>query len=499
LSAPLKLSPKEAIQQYGLAYARDLARAGLWAKGDLSFLLHEGQKELLQNFREKDPVQHVWNIGRRYGKSTAACVLATETALAKKRSRILYVASTHKSLVDNVIPMFETIASTAPLHLRPKIVADVVIFPNGSKIFLYGVEDRKKANRIRGGKAHLIVIDEAAFIAVLDYAVTDILLPMLTDTGGKMLLCSTPPESMTHPFRDLAEAAEALDVYTQRSVYDAPQYTREQIERLAESFGCTDMGTAHAYKSPKWLREFEAKWVVDPENSLVPEFEALEETIVVSDYPRPMEYDRYSVGDVGFTDLTAFLFASFDFPNQICYVENELFVEQTTSAGIAKGIDAREADTWGEPLGNFAKHELWADAQSITRADLGTEDRFYRMVNTKDPDEAVAKLRTNLRKFRIHERCKNLIAHLRHGTWNRTSNRSTFARSAGLGHFDGVAALMYLNRHLDWNHDPATPIIHSMIHKFVPASQQTPWFANAEQRTNHQIASLFKTHKRKRV
>lgn len=501
-TAPIEISPNAAIAQYGLAYARDLARAGLWAKGDLSFLLHSGQKELLANFRSKAPVQHVWNIGRRYGKSTGACVLATETALQKKKAVILYLASTHKSLVDNVIPMFEAIALTAPAHLRPRIVGNRIEFTNGSVIRLYGVEDRKKANRIRGKKAHLIVVDEAAFIPVLEYVVIDVLLPMLMDTGGKMLLASTPPESMAHYFAKLAGLADTLGVYSQKSVYDAPQYTREQIERMAESFGCSDLGTPQEVKTSKWLREFEAKFVPDERNQLISEFTTFESVIVVDHYPRPFEYDRYTVGDVGYTDLTAFLFASIDFENQVCYVENEVFVEKTTSAEIAKKIEIVEAETWRERLGGFAKHELYADAQAITRADLSIGNRYYMAVNNKEPDEAVAKLKSVIaRKFRIHRRCRNLIAHLRHGTWapSESGRRMSFARSEGLGHFDGVAAMMYLNRHIDWMHNPATPLIPSMVNQFVPAHQQVPFYASGAARESAQIASLFRTQKRKRV
>lgn len=486
----VQLTPSEAKDKYGALWARDTARAGLWAAGRLGFLLHAGQKDLLAKFRAHESVIHVWNIGRRYGKSTGACVLAFETAIQIPRARIHYVASTYTSLRDFVIPTMEGIAGTAPEPLRPRIVADSVRFPNGSEILLSGCEDRLKANRLRGGYAHLVIVDEASFIAVLDYAVTEVLLPQVINTAGKILLCSTPPESPAHPFVRFAKKAEEEGSYHHRTVDDAPHLTHEQIERLAEPLG--------GRTSAKWRREFLAEFVIDPISALVPEFAEREKSIVVADdLDIPFHHDRYTVGDVGFVDLTAFLFADYDFQSATLYVHHEYFAEKATSEEILNSISGVEGRCWPGPLGPFAKHERYVDAQAITRADLG-KYHHYTQVSTKEPEAAINSLRLAMAsgKIKIHERCNNLISHLRHGVWN--SARTSFERSEGLGHFDGVAALMYLNRHCDFNHNPFPPDWRDPAVQYVPSALRTPYFRSEAHRQREALAKIFRP-KRKRA
>jgi len=273
------------------------------------------------------------------------------------------------------------------------------------------------------------------------------------------------------------------------TIHDSPFVSKAAARKLCEESG----GEA----STAWRREALAEFVVDETRALVPEFFANESTIV-SEYTRPLEYDRYTVSDVGFVDLSATLFGSYIFEAAILYVENEHFAERATSRNLVAAHAKVEAATWPDPLAPFAKHEVWADAQAITRADLmDVSGRYHRQVNTKEPEEAVNKLRTGIvRHIRIHPRCKNLIAHLRHGIWNTA--RTGFERSEGLGHFDGVAALMYLWRHVDRNHNPVTPFIQSMVTHFVPLDKQVPFFANESQRQAAGMAKVF-PGKRKRA
>jgi len=59
-------------------------------------------------------------------------------------------------------------------------------------------------------------------------------------------------------------------------------------------------------------------------------------------------------------------------------------------------------------------------------------------------------------KVRINPRCKILISHLDHGIWNK--GRTAFAESAECGHFDAIAALMYLVCNVEFAKNPYPPI-----------------------------------------
>jgi hypothetical protein len=58
-------------------------------------------------------------------------------------------------------------------------------------------------------------------------------------------------------------------------------------------------------------------------------------------------------------------------------------------------------------------------------------------------------------KIRVHPRCKELIGCLRYGIW--TDNRRTFDRSSVYGHYDALAAMIYLNRNIDRITNPIPP------------------------------------------
>lgn len=500
MNAPRQMLASDAKALIGEAAVSELARHALWRQGDLSWMYHRGRAPAHNGQVKLDAMiadayargvrRFVANIGRRFGKSHYFVLRAAQKCLRKPRSRIPYAASTGVSLMQFILPIAREIGDTAPADLRPELVDFEWRFHNESVVVFQGCEDMAKANRLRGPAADEAVVDEAAFIPVLMYVVRSVLNYQLGTTDGMMLVGSTPPETPAHPFTALAAEAQARGAYMHATIHDSPFVTKAAAAKLCEEAG----GVA----SSAWRREALAEFVVDETRALVPEFSQHETEIVVDDYARPFEYDRYTVSDIGFVDLSATLFASYDFPNAILYVENEHFVERATSKGITTAQQRVEAETWPDPLGPFAHHEVWTDAPSITRADLQEiGGRYHRQVNTKEPEEAVNQLRVNIAKrIRINKRCTHLIAHLRHGIWNE--QRTSFARSEGLGHFDGVAALMYLWRHIDRNHNPATPFIQSQVTHFVPAHQRVPYFASEAQRNAAHLGEIFKA-KRKRA
>ena len=60
----------------------------------------------------------------------------------------------------------------------------------------------------------------------------------------------------------------------------------------------------------------------------------------------------------------------------------------------------------------------------------------------------------------IHPRCKFLIGNLEKGVWADNAmggRRQDFGRTKTYGHFDGIAALMYLVRNIDTSSNPIPP------------------------------------------
>jgi hypothetical protein len=57
-----------------------------------------------------------------------------------------------------------------------------------------------------------------------------------------------------------------------------------------------------------------------------------------------------------------------------------------------------------------------------------------------------------LRQIYINPRCKTLISHMKTASWDKS--KKDFKRSPDGGHYDGVAALLYLSRNIDKTRNP---------------------------------------------
>lgn len=455
----LELDAADAL--YGADEVNREAARQAWRRGDLSWLLHDGNgdpskgqlaaRALTRNGKAR---RYVFAIARRWGKSWFFCVQACEVALSKPRSRIPYAAATATSLREFIIPIMRQIIETAPLDMRPVIIGNEVRFANESRIIMQGCEDQAKAEHLRGPAADLVVVDEAGFIPVLDYVVTSVLLFQLATTRGQMLIGSSPPETPAHPFTDFAKEAELKGAYMHATIYDAPQVTRDGIEEVMDACGGPD--------SIAWQREGLARFLVDPTRALVPEFTALEPELTV-DFPTsaPDCVDRYIVGDLGFVDLTFVLFAVWDFRQAMLVIVDEWVEDRATTDVVQREVDAKARALWSDaPI-----HRRVIDASARARADMQrlqvdgdpTADNAWRMAKNQERDAAVNQLRLAIgrKQWRIHPRCEQLRAHLRNGVWNE--RKSDFARADGYGHYDGVAAAMYLERHVDRTHNPSPP------------------------------------------
>jgi len=415
---------------------------GLWRAGVLRYLLHDGQVEVRSHFSASQTRIFACNMSRRWGKSWLACVIAVEQAIRQPRSQIRIAAPTRKMVTAITLPHLRDIMEDAPPDLAPeyKVQDAAWVFPNGSEIHAAGC-DGGGAERLRGVSTDLAIVDEAGFVDGLSYVVNDVLLPQTITTGGRLLLVSTPPRSPAHPFRSYCERADAVGSYLKRTIHDAPHVTPELVEEY-----CRESG---GVESTTWRREYLAEFVTDEERAVIPEFQRVEKEIVLEVEPPPYR-DCYVSLDVGFYDLSFCVLGYLHFDLGKLVIEDEVVLSRSTSQDINRTISAKQQELWGEkaPLSRIV------DASAITIADLGDEGGGWCMARKDDRIAALSKLRVAIanREILIHPRCSQLISHLRHATWNKS--RTSYERSADHGHFDGVDALKYLIRGVDFTRSP---------------------------------------------
>ena len=433
------------------------ARALLWHKGILSWKLTSVQKELYSSYTDSSHKIIVWSCSRRLGKSFALCVIAIEQCIKKPNSVVKFVAPTAKQIKSIIKPLFRQLLIDCPKELQPKFKNNdnVFVFPNGSEIQMAGT-DSGHAEALRGGNSNLCLVDEAGFCDDLNYIIQSILIPTTTITQGKIILSSTPPKSQDHEFTKYIEQAELNGNFIKKTIYDAlgpgSQITQAGIDDIIRNI----IGGA---QSNEFRREYLCEMIVDENHSVVPEFSEEKQKAIVRDWVRPPHYDIYISGDIGFKDLTVFLFAYHDFRNGKLVIEDELVMngKKMTTDFLAKEIKRKETELYTNPqtLEQKQPYLRVCDNNLIVINDLHRLHGLVFLPTAKDDSEAAL---NNMRiliaqeRIIINPRCKTLVFHLRKATWNKS--RKSYDRSADAGHYDAIDALKYLVRNVQFNKNP---------------------------------------------
>ena len=126
--------------------------------------------------------------GRRFGKTRLMLTEALSTAVSIPGSQIFYLAPSRKQAKDIA---WADLKQMCPISWLDRSMESTLTleFRNTSRITLAGAD---YADSLRGQKAHLLLIDEFAYVQSLQSMWEASLLPMLSTTDGRVLFCSTP-------------------------------------------------------------------------------------------------------------------------------------------------------------------------------------------------------------------------------------------------------------------------------------------------------------------
>jgi len=435
----------------------------LWRKGILHWKLNSAQKKVRNMLLKQDYKLPVVNQSRRTGKSFGLLVLALEKCLTTPDSTVHYVCGTSVMAQKIIQQNMPQILQDCPAELKPKYYKHdrCYKFHNGAKLQIEGA-DEGNAERLRGTSTDLGIIDEAGFVKDLEYLVKDILLPQTLTTKGKLILSSSAPRSVAHPFVQFIKEAKLEDSYTEQTIYqvldaiknDPPNLKahldEEQIEILKELSGGEDSST--------WRREYMCEIISDVDSMVIPEFNKELQDKIVMENKRPDYYDAYTSMDPGVTDNTGILFAYLDFNQAKLIIEDEYLVNgsKVTSEHIASEVSIRERKHWTDQHGTYRGVFLRiSDNEPILLNDLSQLHGLSFVPAAKDDKPAaINNLRIKLSqgKVVINPRCKQLIFQLESAIWAK--NKKTFDRTDKAGHFDLLDALIYLVRMVNWHKNP---------------------------------------------
>lgn len=473
---------------------RDIV-AELWRRGEAWRVLADvgletgGQREWIRAVDSSPPQSaNVWMISRQRGKSWAALLYACCLAVRVPGAIIRYAAQTGKSAKAIIEPTMAQLLETMPEEVQPTPNSERGLYewPNGS-VLVWAGTDNEQFERLRGPRAHLILLDESAFYADLE-RVESALLPQLTTTGGRVLYLSSPPETPAHPFVARYRAAQAHGRARHATLHDNPRLGPEGVARIAraeaERLGLT---REELEASTYWQREFLARVVTEASRAVVPAWTEARAASLVVEWERPKLFDGYVAADWGVRpDPKATLWAWYE-PTRGLYIEEELEARDCTisewvgqSKAVEKriwGVDKWEGtllglDEWVKTLKEvpaFLERSLRRAAPRQPYLRVGDDDaevllelattHGFVVVPTRKHDKHLSVDALNQlvveQRLHIHPRCVRLREQLFSTLWNR--HRTDWERTAK-DHGDLVAALVYLCRNVA-NHRPATPVV----------------------------------------
>lgn len=409
-------------------------------------LLKDVQKEMfnlcLQNTISRKYVIH---CSRRLGKTFLLIVLCCIVCYSQDDAQIRYASVTQKAVRKMIHPIFKQIFLKVKPIWRPKWNSQegAYIFPNGSMVHIAGVNGGH-SDDLRGTAADLCVVDEAAFVDELKYLIDSVLMPQLITTGGKLLIASSSPVSPAHEFADFIHEAKIEGFYSSFNIHQGG-FTKEIVDEF--------MKEAKGPKSTAWRREYLNQIIVDSEYAIIPEAEEFLKC-KITDSENKFYYHKYVSMDIGTRDLTAILFGYYDFKRATLCIEREFLINgpEMTTPKIAKAIKEIELELWDKqiPLKRVSDNN-----NLLLLQDLGYLHDCHFIPTGKDSLEAMVnevRIWVKDERVEIDPSCLVTIESLMFGFWNE--QRSGWGRSKTLGHFDAIAALMYLIRNIDTHTNP---------------------------------------------
>lgn len=447
------------------------AEKQLWKLGVLSWKLEPPQKMGYDFFKDPKRKIAVLNFHRRFGKGFSSLTYAIEECIKNKHHIVKFLAPEIKQIRFNMIPIIREIFKDAPdglkfgTDVKFSKLDNVVRFPNGSEIQFAGA-DNGNAENLRGGFCHLAICDEVGFVNDLKYIINSILLPTTLTTNGKIVLTSTPPRQGDHEFVDYMQNADfnnnlmvlTIEDYfaiwkkhTDKTGVKPTRVTRENLQPLIDS-----MGGIH---SSEYKREFLCMVATAEEDKVVPEFTSDIEEEIVQEWERPPFYDSYTSMDIGVRDLTAVLFGYYDYANDKLIIEDEYTLngKTMTTDVLAENIQDKEKTLWVDPVTKEVMEPYMrvSDNNLLVIQDLTRLHGMYFIPTKKhDKGSAVNDVRQRIasRQIIINPKCKNLIKHLRYGSWDKTGKK--FSHLSDGSHADCLDALIYMVRNISWGKNP---------------------------------------------
>lgn len=176
-----------------MAKDRDFQRYRL-----IKYFFHEQRDVILETNHSK---RIIACCSRRAGKTDLASGSVCYAAIIPD-SRIIYINLTFTNAINQIWKNTIKRAEECGLTITHSSKADGTIeFSNGSSVRIMGNPNNSEIEKLRGeSKVSLIIIDEFFHQRNMQYAVDEVISPLMTDRKDSTLLCIGTPPRLSHTF-----------------------------------------------------------------------------------------------------------------------------------------------------------------------------------------------------------------------------------------------------------------------------------------------------------
>jgi hypothetical protein len=427
----------------------------LWAMGRLDWKLRPHQRPIYEAM-DLPGNKIALECAKRFGKTFTAILRGIEKC-SQKKYIIRYFAATQEDAAEIAIPTIESIIADCPAHLKPKLNVGKsrYDFPNGSVFYITGCDNKRDIDRHRGKYADEYIIDEAGFNRNLKYLYRSVIASQFLDSPNcKVIIISSTSEMPDHYFFVLYAEADAKGHARTFTIDHNTWLTPEQRKKAIDEAGGIDSIEAR--------REYFCCRDADPETMILYAFDEAKHVGIIPRDDNYKHWHKYVSCDWGTADSTFGVFGVYIRDLQLLYIEDEFEVSgvQANTSIVSGLLYQKRAELghefgWDKPYRQVGDNDLRAigDLNQIYGHQFTgiTKDRSHEQgFKEACVDSANYQLQSN--RILIHPRCERLIKQCRNGLWKKKPVE--FARIEGFGHFDGIDALIYLNRMVDRTSNP---------------------------------------------
>lgn len=288
--------------------------------------LFQAQQQVFDNFQDRNIIII---CSRRAGKTELNARLLVRNSL-NDNTPSLYINLTFSNAINQMFDKVVDCANEIGLPILNKSKSEgYIAFANGSRITFKGNSNKAEADKNRGEKYRLIIIDECGHQQNMNYLIDEVLAPCMMDyKDSQIIMTGTPPKRKGTYAEDIWSNKKWAHYHWDMESNPYIENVEEEIKRIAESKNVP-------IDSPFILREYKGLMgIYDTECIVFKDPQYYE-----NDIPETFMPDKIYIGvDFGFADYNAIVGIACNTQEKKGYIFSEKKFNKSTVTNIINEV-----------------------------------------------------------------------------------------------------------------------------------------------------------------